>query len=593
MHSISASRRLASGTLAAGLIAGALGLTAAQADAAPAIGLKGKTLIAKGTAGADTLALRLHAGAPDKIDVDVGDNGSADLVVARNKVKRIRVKAGAGNDQIRIDDANGAFTTTIPTRIDGQGGNDAIRGGSGAERLNGDGGKDTIDGNAGNDVADLGGGDDVFVWDPGDGSDTVEGRRGADTMTFNGSGASERFAVTANGTRTRLTRDVGTITMDFDGIERVDVNSLGGNDVLNVDDLTATRVRTVDHDEAAALGGSAPDAGNDQTIVNATNAPDAIAAAGAAGSAAITGLSATVNVAHADPASDALTLNALGGDDRVDASALGADAMKLTQDGGAGNDTLLGGRGADRQLGGDGNDALDGNQGNDTALMGAGDDRFTWDPGDGSDTIEGQDGRDVMAFNGANIAETFDVSANGGRVRFLRNIANITMDLDDVERIDLNALGGADQLTVNDLSGTDLTAVNGDLAGTIGGTTGDGAPDQVIVNATNGDDVIRATGSAGSVSVNGLAATVGIAHAEAAQDVLAIRALAGDDVVDGSGLAADAIKLDADGGDGDDILLGGAGADTLRGAAGDDVLNGGPGLDVLDGGPGSNVVIQD
>ena len=96
------------------------------------------------------------------------------------------------------------------------------------------------------------------------------------------------------------------------------------------------------------------------------------------------------------------------------------------------------------QLGGDDNDALDGNQGNDTALMGAGDDRFTWDPGDGSDTIEGQDGRDAMAFNGANIAEAFDVSANGGRVRFFRNVANITMDLNDVEAIDLNALGGAD-----------------------------------------------------------------------------------------------------------------------------------------------------
>ena len=89
-------------------------------------------------------------------------------------------------------------------------------------------------------------------------------------MTFNGSGANERFRLSANGTRTRLVRDVGAITMDFDGIERVDVNSLGGNDVVSVDDLAATKVRTVNHDEAAALGGAAPDAGTDQTIVNAT-----------------------------------------------------------------------------------------------------------------------------------------------------------------------------------------------------------------------------------------------------------------------------------------------------------------------------------
>ena len=158
--------------------------------------------------------------------------------------------------------------------------------------------------------------------------------------------------------------------------------------------------------------------------------------------------------------------------------------IKLTEDGGIGDDTLLGGRGDDVLLGGNDNDAIDGNQGNDTALMGAGDDRFTWDPGDGSDTIEGQDGHDAMTFNGANVAEAFDVSANGGRVRFFRNVANITMDLNRVEEIDLNALGGADQVTVHDLSGTDLTAVESDLAGTIGGTTGDGAQDQVIVDAT-------------------------------------------------------------------------------------------------------------
>jgi len=593
MHAIYAPRRLAGGALAAGLLAGALGLTAAQADASSAIGLRGKTLVVKGTAASDRLALRLRAGAPDKLEVDVGDNGSADFRIARDKVKRIRVKAGGGDDQVRIDDANGAFTNTISTRIDGQGGDDTLRGGVGAEKLNGDAGADTIDGNGGNDVSNLGAGDDRFVWDPGDGSDVVEGRKGLDTMTFNGSGTNENFGLSANGARTRLVRDVGTITMDFDGIERVDVNSLGGNDVLTVEDLAATKVRTVNHDEAAALGGTAPDAGTDQTIVNATNANDAITAAGAAGSAAVTGLAATVNVAHAEATSDSLTLNALGGNDRVDAAALGADAMKLTQDGGAGEDTLLGGRGNDVQLGGDGNDAIDGNQGNDVAFLGAQDDRFTWDPGDGSDVVEGQDGSDAMTFNGNGAAEAFDVSANGGRVRFVRNVGAITMDLDNVERIDLNALGGADQLTVNDLSGTDLTAVNGDLAGTLGGAVGDGAPDQVIVNATNGDDVIVASGNAGSAAVIGLPARVDIAHAEAAQDTLTINALAGDDVVEASGLAADAIRLSADGGAGDDVLIGGAGPDTLLGAAGDDVLIGGPGVDTLDGGPGDNVVIQD
>ena len=50
----------------------------------------------------------------------------------------------------------------------------------------------------------------------------------------------------------------------------------------------------------------------------------------------------------------------------------------------------------------------------------------------------------------------FDASANGGRVRFLRSVDTITMDTDAVEQIDVNALGGTDNLVDNDLSRTDL-----------------------------------------------------------------------------------------------------------------------------------------
>ena len=43
------------------------------------------------------------------------------------------------------------------------------------------------------------------------------------------------------------------------------------------------------------------------------------------------------------------------------------------------------------------------------------------------------------------------------------------MDTAGVERVDFNALGGADIVTVNDLTGTDVTDVNVDLASTLGG----------------------------------------------------------------------------------------------------------------------------
>ena len=85
--------------------------------------------------------------------------------------------------------------------------------------------------------------------------------------------------------------------------------------------------------------------------------------------------------------------------------------------------------------------------------MGAGDDSFVWNPGDGSDTVEGQGGTDTMVFNGANVSEHFDLSANGSRLRLFRDVANITMDTNGVEKVDINALGGADTITAHDLTG--------------------------------------------------------------------------------------------------------------------------------------------
>ena len=96
-------------------------------------------------------------------------------------------------------------------------------------------------------------------------------------------------------------------------------------------------------------------------------------------------------------------------------------------------------------------------------------------------------------------------------MRFTRDIANIVMDLNDVEAIGVNALGGADTITVNDLSGTDLNRVEPNLGGA------DDAADNVIVNATNGDDIVSVVGSGPNASVTGLAARTDISGAVAAQ----------------------------------------------------------------------------
>jgi Ca2+-binding RTX toxin-like protein len=113
--------------------------------------------------------------------------------------------------------------------------------------------------------------------------------------------------------------------------------------------------------------------------------------------------------------------------------------------------------------------------------------------------------------------------------------------------------------------------------------------DTIIINGTAGDDAVTVSGDATAVSAIGLAAQVNITGGETT-DQLTVFALAGDDVIDASGLSADAIA--ADGGDGDDLLVGGSGNDTLIGGDGDDVLIGGAGQDVLDGGAGDNTLIQ-
>src|SRR3954447_9100870 len=166
--------------------------------------------------------------------------------------------------------------------------------------------------------------------------------------------------------------------------------------------------------------------------------------------------------------SENLTLNANGGDDTFSATGNLAPLIKVTVDGGNGNDKISGSNGNDVLLGGTGTDFVDGQQGNDTAFLGSENDVFQWDPGDGSDIVEGQDGADTMAFNGANINEKMDVSANGQRVRFFRDVANITMDTDGVEKLDLNALGGVDSLSVHDMTGTTLSEIVTDLAATPG-----------------------------------------------------------------------------------------------------------------------------
>jgi Ca2+-binding RTX toxin-like protein len=335
----------------------AAGIAAGQGNAAPAKDrfkdpkLEKGVLTIKGTNAADAIALRLSAVQRGVLQVDVGDDGTADFEFNTADLAAIIVKARDGDDTVRIDEGNGVFSDAIPTTLDGGNGNDILTGGSGAvtlhggngndklaggngdETLFGDNGNDSIDGNKGADTGVLGNGNDTFIWDPGDGSDVVEGQHGFDTMVFNGAGAAEQFTLRAIGHRLSFDRDVGNITMDTDGVERVDVNTLGGADIVEVGNLSGTDVREVNVDLAAALGGTAGDGLADRVVVGGTKGHDTIDVSGNAAGVNVTGLAAKVSVSHAEPANDSLDIETNGGADSITSAGLAAGVIQLLVDG--------------------------------------------------------------------------------------------------------------------------------------------------------------------------------------------------------------------------------------------------------------------
>lgn len=196
--------------------------------------------------------------------------------------------------------------------------------------------------------------------------------------------------------------------------------------------------------------------------------------------------------------------------------------------GGGGADFLLGNRGADSLEGGEGVDTLRGGRGNDTLIGntegdrirgGNGDDLLVWNNGDGSDIMRGGRGFDTVQVNGAvDAGDDFELRANSHRAEFERlNLGNFVLDVDDVEQFEINGLGGDDTLTVQDLTHTDVQ--------------------QVIFNGADGDDLLDA--SLSNVSVI------------------------------------------ADGGAGEDTLLGGSANDTLIGGNGNNIYTGRAGADVF------------
>ena len=294
-----------------------------------------------------------------------GDNADNTIITSRDAAGNILINGGA----VPVDGGTPTVANTTTIAVVGQGGNDTIAldetngalpsaqlfGGDGNDVLTGGSSADQLFGQSGNDTLLGKGGDDQLFG--GDGNDVLTGGAGNDQVF--GEAGDDRMIWNPG--------DGSDLLEGGDGTDTAEVNGGNGAETFTIT-ANGTRVR-FDRISPAPF---------------------------------IIDIGTTEN----------LVVNANGGDD-IDhrRQRSGGTLIKLTIDGGAGNDTIIGGDGNDTLIGGDGNDFIDGDRGSDTALLGAGDDMFIWDPGDGSDIVEGQDGIDTLLFNGANVNENIDISS--------------------------------------------------------------------------------------------------------------------------------------------------------------------------------------
>ena len=532
----------------------ALPATAAQAAVIPDV--SGDTLTVTGDAAADTIDVRVRS----QTEVEV--NGT---VFDRGGFSKIAIRSGGGDDTIRI-----AHALTEAVTIEAGPGADAVTGGPGAETILAGDGADLVQPGGGDDDVLLGTGDDTAL--QGDGADDVDGQAGADTLTATGSGESEEFTLQADGAQALVSRDTRPGTTRSRGVERLEVLAAGGPDLVDVGDLSATEVTSLDADLGLPAGE------RDRITLQGTDAQIELLDVEPAGDAVrVDGLEPVVRIANARAADDRLTVLGGGGVDFVEADRAVGERIALTLDGGAGDDSLDGSDAADELRGGPGRDTVTGRRGDDVADLGDGDDSFHRVADDGRDRVEGGAGEDRLAAGGSGGDDTIDVQRLLSRTR-LRYGFTGQADMGSVETVAIDPFGGTDRVTALDLAGTATHTVDLHMA------SADARVDTAVVGGSQGADTLRAATSGDVHTVTG-AATVRLVRPEQGTRLL-IDGGNGDDTVDASGLVKDRLQPELRGSAGKDIVVGSPGQDVAGGGIGDDVVFLAGGLDTATWGPG-------
>ncbi|MBD2677680.1 MULTISPECIES: calcium-binding protein [Nostoc] len=485
---------------------------------------------------------------------------------------------------------------------------------------------DTITGNKGNDTLTGGGGKDRFVYNLGDGIDTIADFGGVgkgtnptagviaevDTIKFVGAGLTARnLLLTQNGTNLEIT---------FEGVA-------GTKIVLNnfkLEDL-----------ENLKASGNTPAIGNiifdgQSSIVDSFNVLDANSTETTIGiKNTVTFLNDLANnITALDNSND--VVNGQGGNDKIDGKS-GDDLLR----GGAGNDTLIGGEGNDilrgdagndSLTGGNGNNLLDGVDGNDilsvsgyyedeqydyrlsgknTLNGGAGDDNLSASGSTGDNLLSGGNGNDSLSIS--------------GYYTFL--YLNDTYDSRSLGKNTLNGGAGDDNLSASASTGNNLLSGDdgNDTLSISGYYDGDNYEEynsrssgNNTLNGGVGDDTLSASGSDGdnllfggdgndSLSISGYYKYTPYDNPYEPRDLSntydsrssgknTLNGGTGNDTLNAGGSTGDNLL---DGGDSNDILIASnaTGKNTLKGGNGNDTLTGGKGNDSLIGGSGIDTFV--
>ncbi len=483
-----------------------------------------------------------------------------------------RLYGGAGNDTI-----SGG---TGDDYIEGNQGVDIISGDAGKDELHGGHGNDTL--NGGDDADHLygGQGDDILVG--GAGTDTLEGGQGLDTYIYN----------SGDGSDTIIDSD-GEI--NYNGVVLSGGSLVSGN-TYKSDDGSVTYI----FGESQIQGG-----------------PNTLVIHGAAGTLKVNDfVSGDLDIVLGEvpvppPAFNLITgtsFNDKDGDDDTDHNALIGTALADKIEGLGGDDELFGYEGNDLLNGGAGNDLLKSGDGSDTLDGGIGDDYLAG--GAGNDTIYGGDGLNVINGNGGSDViyggDGTDI-IGGGRTDYdISHDWSVSITYDTyypvIRDVTIHGVGatvdsGDDEADIIFAGGGDDVAF-----GHLGSDTIFGELGNDVLQGGAGDDFLD--GGEGSDHLIGDAISSDIP--EVGSDTLI--GGAGDDLLEGAhgndylygGDNDD--RLIGDGSfytlydsypqsPGNDYLYGEDGNDSLQGREGDDHLDGGTGVDLLIGGVGNDTLV--